>query len=62
MEKEKNVASVQNLENEKGATMLEYGLIAALIAIVAIAAITFIGQQASITFSRVGSSMDANNG
>lgn len=45
------------MEEEKGASMLEYALLAALIAVVAIAAVTFLGQQASEAFSRVGSSM-----
>ena len=44
-------------ENEKGATMLEYALMAALIAVVCIAAVTFLGTSASTTFSQVGSAM-----
>jgi len=36
---------------EKGATMLEYALMAALIAIVCIAAVTLLGQQACRAFS-----------
>ena len=40
--------------NEQGASMLEYALLAALIAIVAIAAVVFLGEQASTTFSRAG--------
>lgn len=56
---EKNIEIVQNQvdESEKGASMLEYALLAALIAVVAIAAITFLGQSASTTFSRVGQEM-----
>lgn len=44
-------------KEEKGASMLEYALMAALIAVVCIAAVTFLGRQASVTFSTVGSSM-----
>lgn len=45
-------------EEERGASMLEYALLAALIAVVCIAAITFLGQQASEAFSSVGSSIN----
>lgn len=44
-------------KEERGASLLEYALLAALIAVVCIAAITFLGQQACITFSNTGSSM-----
>lgn len=47
---------------EMGATMLEYALLAALIAVVCILAITFIGTQAKESFSRVGSSIKGANG
>ena len=42
---------------EKGASMLEYALLAALIAVVCIVAITTIGTNASAKFSSVASSM-----
>ncbi len=41
-------------DSQYGASMIEYSLLAALIAIVAIAAITFLGRSASTTFSGVG--------
>ncbi len=44
-------------ESEKGASMLEYALLAALIAVVCIAAISFLGKQASEAFSQVGSAI-----
>lgn len=53
---------IEQREEEKGASMLEYALMAALIAVVAIAAVTFLGQQACTTFSTVGSSLNAANG
>jgi pilus assembly protein Flp/PilA len=49
-------------EGEQGASMLEYALLAALIAVVCILAITFLGRQACVSFSRVGSSMSGSNG
>lgn len=39
--------------NEDGATAIEYGLIAALIAVVIIGAITLVGTNLSTTFSKV---------
>ena len=44
-------------KGEKGASMLEYALLAALIAVVCIVAITTIGKNASLKFSSVASSM-----
>jgi pilus assembly protein Flp/PilA len=41
------------IRNEKGATAIEYGLIAALIAVAAIGAMTSIGTELSGTFSSV---------
>ena len=40
-------------KNEKGATAIEYGLIAALIAVAAIGAMTSIGKSLSNTFNNV---------
>lgn len=49
------------LRDEAGATAIEYGLIAALIAIAAIAAMTSVGEQLSTTFQTVNTSLsDAN--
>lgn len=45
------------IKNEKGATAIEYGLIAALIAVAAIGAMTSIGTQLSATFSDVASAL-----
>jgi len=47
--------------DERGASMLEYALLAALIAVVAIGAITFLGTEVSQSFSTVGSSLDTTN-
>lgn len=46
--------------NRKGATAIEYGLIAALIAVAAIAAMQGLGNQLTTTFSNVSSNMKAS--
>jgi pilus assembly protein Flp/PilA len=43
--------------NEKGATAIEYGLIAALIAVAAITAMSGLGGQLSSTFNKTSSTM-----
>jgi pilus assembly protein Flp/PilA len=45
------------LKNEKGATAIEYGLIAALIAVAAIAAMQNIGTSLNETFQAVADNM-----
>ena len=45
------------LRDEAGATAIEYGLIAALIAVAAITAMQGLGTQLSSTFTKVSSSM-----
>jgi pilus assembly protein Flp/PilA len=47
------------LKNSKGATAIEYGLIAALIAVAAITAMTNLGTSLSGTFNRVGNKLNA---
>jgi len=46
--------------NRKGATAIEYGLIAALIAVAAIAAMQGLGNQLTTTFGNVASNMKAS--
>jgi pilus assembly protein Flp/PilA len=46
--------------NKKGATAIEYGLIAALIAVAAIAAMQGLGNQLKTTFNNVSSNMKAS--
>ena len=46
--------------NKKGATAIEYGLIAALIAVAAIAAMQGLGNQLNKTFGNVSSNMKAS--
>jgi pilus assembly protein Flp/PilA len=50
------------LRDEAGATAIEYGLIAALIAVAAITAMTSLGGQLSTTFNKVATSMGAPAG
>lgn len=45
------------VDDEQGATAIEYGLIAALIAVAAITAMTNLGSTVSGTFSNVRSKM-----
>lgn len=49
------------LRDEQGATAIEYGLIAALIAVAAITAMQSLGNELSTTFNKVGTSMSAAN-
>ena len=45
------------ITNSKGATAIEYGLIAALIAVAAIAAMQSIGTKLGTTFNNVSNSL-----
>lgn len=45
------------IKNSKGATAIEYGLIAALIAVAAITAMRSLGTQLAVTFGKVTTDM-----
>ena len=45
--------------DERGASLVEYALLVALIAVVCLVAIAFLGRSASTRFSTVGSSVGA---
>jgi len=45
------------IANQSGATAIEYGLIAALIAVVIIGALTTVGTNLNTTFTSVASSL-----
>jgi pilus assembly protein Flp/PilA len=47
------------LKDEEGVTMVEYGLIAALIAVVCVVAIIAIGNQLNIVFQTIANCLDA---
>ena len=44
-------------DSERGASLVEYALLVALIAVICIVAIAFLGKSASSKFSTVGSSV-----
>ncbi|MFP5377841.1 MAG: Flp family type IVb pilin [Acidimicrobiia bacterium] len=46
------------IRDDRGASLVEYALLLALIAVVCIAAITFIGQKADESFSSTGSALN----
>lgn len=48
------------IKNSKGATAIEYGLIAALIAVAAISAMGALGNQLNDTFNNVSNGMKNN--
>ena len=48
-------------KNEDGATAIEYGLIAALIAVAAIGAMSAVGTQLSTTFNSVSTNLSTAN-
>jgi len=52
----KNITS-RFLSNESGVTAIEYGLIAALIAVVIIGSVATVGTNLSATFSTVAGSL-----
>lgn len=51
---------LKNLRDTKGATAIEYGLIAALIAIAAITAMTGVGGKLKTAFTNVSNNMKAS--
>lgn len=52
------MANIRKLfRNERGATAIEYGLIAALIAVAAITAMTSIGSNLSTSFNEVADNL-----
>ena len=49
------------IRDEDGATAIEYGLIAALIAVAAITAMQALGNELSTTFNKVQTELSAGN-
>ena len=45
------------LNNEQGATAIEYALIASLIAVFIIAAVSLVGTQVSTAFTEIGNAL-----
>jgi pilus assembly protein Flp/PilA len=48
------------MKDEEGASMVEYALLVALIAVVVIAAALFLGNEISGKFSEVGATLEAS--
>jgi len=53
----KSVKKVLGQKKEKGASLVEYALLLALIVVIAIAALQILGQKASQQFSRTASAI-----
>jgi len=51
----------QFLVSEDGPTAVEYAVMLALIIVVCLTAIAFLGEQASVTFSTIGQAIDDAN-
>ena len=49
------------MQDEEGVTAIEYGLIAALIAVVIIAAVKIVGTQLDATFDKIGTELETAN-
>lgn len=49
------------LKNERGATAIEYGLIAALIAVAIVGVLVLLGPQLSATFNKVNTEISKSN-
>ncbi|MFN3673518.1 MAG: Flp family type IVb pilin [Bosea sp. (in: a-proteobacteria)] len=45
------------IKNESGATAIEYGLIASLVAVVSIGAMTTVGTQLKLVFEKIGTNI-----
>jgi pilus assembly protein Flp/PilA len=56
------LATRLNVKSERGATAVEYGVMVALIAAVIIAAVVFLGQKTSSTFSCTASAISSKVG
>lgn len=54
-----NGGIVRFLKDEEGVTAIEYGLIAALIAVVIIAAVTLIGTNLNVVFQKIANALNA---
>lgn len=54
---DKNVRPIRILKGSRGQTLVEYGLLLILIAVVVIAAVAVVGQKANNTYSTVSNTM-----
>ena len=51
-----------SIKSQKGVTMIEYALIAALVAVVAILALTTVGTNLNTIFTNIGTTLGAHTG
>ena len=58
MTTERQVIEKAETESDEGATMVEYALLVLLIAMIALAALRFLGQTVSVQFSEIAESVD----
>jgi len=56
-----NMFNLLNLlrQDEKGAALVEYGLLVGLIAVICVAAVTLLGQDVSSAFSTIAAKLSA---
>lgn len=59
METEEATSQEPVRSSDRGASLVEYALLIALIAMVCVVAVTYFGSRTGDTFSRVGSSVQA---
>jgi Flp pilus assembly pilin Flp len=50
-----------NLNNDRGASMVEYGLIVSVIALLALSAVTLVGEKTSDTFTEVAGNLEGED-
>lgn len=57
MKRSKIINKASDKREERGATLIEYAMLVALIVVIAIAGIRFLGQSVSKQFSGIGSTL-----
>lgn len=57
----KIMKNLKKKQSQRGASLVEYGLLVALIAVVAIAAVQFLGTEVASRFESVGSAISEAN-
>jgi len=57
----KKIQTMLKIKSKKGQTLVEYGLILALVAVVLIAALTLMKNSISNTFSKVTSELESSS-
>ena len=61
MKSHKNFSQVADKKKQKGASLVEYALLIALIAVIAIVAMRGLGQRVSASFSEISSQLSSTN-